>query len=144
MKTPEKAPEKAEPAAAAPAPVITEAPAAPKEAEIPVKAEKPEAKPEKKPEPKPAKAEAKPAAKPAKKAEPKGAKPTPPADRKALEAMVAEQGVDAAIEALSKAKVVALRALAREFNGEFGIAGREIRNANKKVLIEEFKAFFKK
>lgn len=138
--------------AAAPAPVITEAPAAPKEAEIPVKAEKPEAKPEKKPEPKPAKAEAKPAAKPekkpaakpAKKAEPKGAKPTPPADRKALEAMVAEQGVDAAIEALSKAKVVALRALAREFNGEFGIAGREIRNANKKVLIEEFKAFFKK
>jgi hypothetical protein len=58
--------------------------------------------------------------------------------------MVAELGADEAIKALSKVKVVDLRALAREYNGEFGIAGREIRNANKKVLIEEFGRFFKK
>jgi hypothetical protein len=70
--------------------------------------------------------------------------PEPPKDRKALEAAVKKYGVDAAIEALKKVKVVDLRSLAREFNGEFGIAGREIRNANKKVLIDEFKAFFSK
>lgn len=87
----------------------------------------------------PAKAEKAPA--PAKKAEAKGGAP---ADRKALEALVKEQGAEAAIEALSKVKVVDLRALAREYNGEFGIAGREIRNANKKVLIEEFRKFFSK
>jgi len=45
---------------------------------------------------------------------------------------------------LSKVKVVDLRSLAREFNGEFGIAGREITHANKKMLIEEFRKFFKK
>jgi len=131
--------------------VITEAPArAPEVPKAPAKAEKAPAKEEKKAPAKAAKAPAKeekiaPAKAekaPAKKAEAKGDAPTPPADRKALEAMVKESGVDAAIEALSKAKVVDLRALAREFNGEFGIAGREIRNANKKVLIEEFRAFF--
>lgn len=58
--------------------------------------------------------------------------------------MVKKNGADAAIKALSKVKVVDLRALAREYNGEFGIAGREIRNANKKVLIEEFSKYFAK
>ena len=56
--------------------------------------------------------------------------------------MVKEYGVDAAVGQLAKVKVVDLRALAREYNGEFGIAGREIRNANKKVLIDEFRKFF--
>lgn len=70
--------------------------------------------------------------------------PEPPKDRKALDALVKKQGVEAAMAALSKVKVVDLRALAREYNGEFGIAGREIRNANKKVLIEEFRKYFDK
>jgi hypothetical protein len=37
-----------------------------------------------------------------------------------------------------------LRALAREYNGDFGIAGREITHANKNSLIEKFEEFFKK
>ena len=123
---PAKAPEAPKaPAKAGEAPVK----AAP-EKEAPVK--KAPAKAEKKAEPKPKKAEA------------KGDQPAPPADRKALEALVKAEGVEAALGALSKVKVVDLRALAREYNGEFGIAGREIRNANKKVLIEEFRRFFAK
>lgn len=133
MSAPEKAPEKEEPAKAPAAPVITDAPKAPEAPKAPAKAGK---APAKKAEPKPAK---KAEAKPAKKADAKAAAPT---DRKALEAMVEAQGAAAALEALSKVKVVDLRALAREYNGEFGIAGREIRNANKKVLIEEFRKFF--
>jgi hypothetical protein len=39
-------------------------------------------------------------------------------------------------------RVVDLRTLAREFNGEFGIAGREITLAKKKALLEEFEKFF--
>ncbi len=68
----------------------------------------------------------------------------PPTDRKSLEALVKKHGTDIAVQALSKVRVVDLRALAREYNGEFGIAGREIRNANKKVLIEEFRKYFSK
>ncbi len=101
--------------------------------EAPAKAEPPKKAEPKKEAPKkaaPAKAEAK--------------APDAPKDRKALDALVKKEGVDAAIAALSKVKVVDLRALAREYNGEFGIAGREIRNANKKVLIEEFRRFFEK
>lgn len=70
------------------------------------------------------------------------AKIEPPANREMLDALVKEQGVDAAIDALKKVKVVDLRSLAREYNGEFGIAGREIRNANKTILIDEFRKFF--
>lgn len=88
------------------------------------------------PEKAPAKADEKPEAKA------ETVKLDPPADRKALEAMVKKYGVEAAVEALTKVRVVDLRSLAREYNGEFGIAGREIRNANKKVLIEEFRKFF--
>lgn len=127
------------------APAKAEAPKAEAKAEIkaPVSKEAPKA------EAKPAKAEPKEAKAPAKKAAPKAkadkaAEPAAPADRKALDALVKEQGIDAAVKAISKIKVVDLRALAREYNGEFGIAGREIRNANKKVLIEEFSQLFKK
>ena len=126
MSAPEKAPE---------APAKAEAPAVsePVKEEAPAKAEPPKKAEPKKEAPKkaaPAKAEAK--------------VPDAPKDRKALDALVKKEGVDAAIAALSKVKVVDLRALAREYNGEFGIAGREIRNANKKVLIEEFRRFFEK
>jgi len=127
VSAPEKAPEAP---AKAEAPVVTE----PVKAPAPVKEEPPVK------EEAPAKAEPKAPAK----SEKKPADIEPPKDRKALEALVEKQGADAAVQALSKVKVVDLRALAREFNGEFGIAGREIRNANKKVLIEEFTKFFKK
>ncbi|MBR2512294.1 MAG: hypothetical protein IKE49_04415 [Firmicutes bacterium] len=67
-----------------------------------------------------------------------------PVDRKKLEAIVKKNGLDSALELLSKTRVVDLRSLAREFNGEFGIAGREITHANKKALVDEFRKFFKK
>ena len=67
-----------------------------------------------------------------------------PKDREALDAIVKKHGPDAAIDVLSKVRVVDLRTLAREYNGEFGIAGREITLANKNTLIEEFRKFFSK
>lgn len=88
--------------------------------------------PEEKPAEKPAQAAAK---EPETEAE-------PPHDRESLDALVKKIGADAAIDVLKKVRVVDLRSLAREYNGEFGIAGREIRNANKKILIEEFRKFF--
>ena len=129
MSAPEKAPETP---AKAEAPLKVEAPAkeaAPAKVEEPVKDEEPAKEvPET-----PAKAEKAPAA-----------ELEAPKDRKALEAMVKKHGADQAVKALSKVKVVDLRSMAREYNGEFGIAGREIRNANKKVLIEEFSKLFSK
>ena len=130
---PEKASEA--PAQAAPA----KAPAAPAVTEAPAKAEEKAKAEEEKP-----KAAPKAPAKKAEKAPAKADDLKAPADRKALDAMVKKHGAEAAIKALSKVKVVDLRALAREYNGEFGIAGREIRNANKKVLIEEFSKYFAK
>lgn len=135
MSAPEKAPETP---AKAEAPLKVEAPAkeaAPAKVEEPVKVEEPAKveKPAKEVPETPAKAEKAPAA-----------ELEAPKDRKALEAMVKKHGADQAIKALSKVKVVDLRSLAREYNGEFGIAGREIRNANKKVLIEEFSKLFSK
>ena len=102
----------------------------------------PEKAPEKAPEKEPEKAPAKAPEAPKQKAADE--LPEPPKDRKALEAAVKKYGVDATIEALQKVRVVDVISLAREYNCEFGIAGREIRNANKKVLIDEFKAFFSK
>ena len=67
-----------------------------------------------------------------------------PIDRKKLDAIVKKNGLKDALDVLTQTKVVDLRSLAREFNGEFGIAGREITHANKKVLVDEFKKFFKK
>jgi len=86
-------------------------------------------------------------AKPApKKEEPKPApvKADGPLNRKKIENIVKKNGLKDALDVLSKTKVVDLRALAREFNGEFGIAGREITHANKKMLVDEFRKFFKK
>ena len=123
MSAPEKAPEtpaKAEAPLKVEEPVKEEAPA---KAEEPVK-EAPKA--------------------PAKADKASAAELEAPKDRKALDAMVKKHGAEDAVKALSKVRVVDLRALAREYNGEFGIAGREIRNANKKVLIEEFSKLFSK
>ena len=114
----------------------TKAPEAPAKAEkAPAKAEKAPAKAEKAP------AKSGKAAK-ADKAPAEDLKA--PADRKALDALFKKHGAEETMKALSKVKVVDLRALAREYNGEFGIAGRDITLANKKALIEEFRKYFEK
>lgn len=58
-----------------------------------------------------------------------------------MDKLVAEKGLENALDIISKCKVVKLRNLAREYK-EFGIAGREISNANKTVLLEEFKKYY--
>lgn len=57
--------------------------------------------------------------------------------------LVQEQGLDKALEALSKIKVVKLRSLAREY-ADLKIAGRLISKADKKVLLDEFKDYYSK
>lgn len=58
-----------------------------------------------------------------------------------MDKLVEEKGLEEAVELIKKCKVVKLRNLAREYK-EFGIAGREISNANKTVLIEEFIKYY--
>jgi microcompartment protein CcmL/EutN len=58
-----------------------------------------------------------------------------------MDKLVAEKGLDKAVEIIKNCKVVKLRNLAREYK-DFGIAGREISNANKTVLLEEFKKYY--
>lgn len=58
-----------------------------------------------------------------------------------MDKLVAEKGVDRAVEIIGKCKVVKLRNLAREYE-DFGIAGREVSKANKTVLLEEFKKYY--
>lgn len=58
-----------------------------------------------------------------------------------LDRMVETSGLDNAMAALEKCKVVKLRNLAREYE-DFGIAGRLISKANKTALIEEFKKYY--
>ena len=55
---------------------------------------------------------------------------------------MAEQGVDAAMEVLGATKVVKLRAITREYEG-LEIAGREISKANKSVLLDEIRKYYK-
>lgn len=61
--------------------------------------------------------------------------------KEVIDALVAEQGVDAAMDIVGKTKVVKLRTIAREYEG-LGIAGREISKANKSVILEEIKKFY--
>jgi MoaA/NifB/PqqE/SkfB family radical SAM enzyme len=56
---------------------------------------------------------------------------------------VQEYGLDKALEALNRLKVVKLRSLAREY-ADFKIAGRLISKADKKVLLDEFKNYYSK
>lgn len=58
-----------------------------------------------------------------------------------MDRLVAEKGVDKAVEIIEKCKVVKLRNLAREYK-DFGIAGRDISKANKTALIEEFRKYY--
>lgn len=58
-----------------------------------------------------------------------------------MDRLVEKAGIDKAIAALDKCKVVKLRNLAREYE-DFGIAGRMISKANKTALLEEFRKYY--
>lgn len=58
-----------------------------------------------------------------------------------MDRLVADKGIDRAVEIIDRCKVVKLRNLAREYK-DFGISGRDISKANKTVLIEEFRKYY--
>lgn len=62
--------------------------------------------------------------------------------KEAVDKLAFEKGLKEAISALDKLKVVKLRNLAREYK-DFGIAGRMISKADKKMIIAEFKKYYK-
>ncbi|OBR92905.1 major carboxysome shell protein 1A [Clostridium ragsdalei P11] len=62
-------------------------------------------------------------------------------NRKAVDKMVLDYGLEKAIEILSKFKVIELRNLARKYKN-FGIKGRSISKADKKLLLIEFKKYY--
>ena len=61
--------------------------------------------------------------------------------KEALDKLVLDHGLNEAIAALNKLKVVKLRNLAREYK-DFGIVGRMISKADKKIIIAEFEKYF--
>lgn len=63
--------------------------------------------------------------------------------KKAIDKMVTEKGLEEALEALKKLKVIKLRNLARGYKN-FGIVGRLISKADKQMLLAEFKAYYEK
>lgn len=60
-----------------------------------------------------------------------------------LENNIKKYGVEIITEALGELRVVELRKLAREYEN-FGIKGRDISNASKKLLLKEFKKYYEK
>lgn len=60
-----------------------------------------------------------------------------------LEDNIKKYGVEIITEALEELRVVELRKLAREYEN-FGIKGRDISNASKKLLLKEFKKYYEK
>lgn len=63
--------------------------------------------------------------------------------KESMDLLVAEKGLNKAVEYLNKLKVIELRTLARDYK-DFGIAGRLISKADKKMLIAEFKKYYGK
>ncbi|NMA87297.1 MAG: BMC domain-containing protein [Tissierellia bacterium] len=78
------------------------------------------------------------------KEEKKEEKPEPkkPKTKKDVDNIVTEYGKEKAIEVLDGLKVVELRDLARKYD-KFGIKGRDISKAGKKLLMDEFKKYYK-
>ena len=66
-----------------------------------------------------------------------------PLTKEAVDRMAAEKGVRAVMKELQQCKVIKLRTLAREYK-DFGIAGRLVSKADKKILLEEFKKYYGK
>ncbi|WP_353893521.1 BMC domain-containing protein [Proteinivorax hydrogeniformans] len=87
--------------------------------------------------------------KPEPKAQKSEAKPNTPElkldglNKETVDKAVSDHGIDKAIKALTKVKVPELRKLAREYK-DFGIIGRNISKANKKLLTKEFKKYYSK
>ena len=63
-------------------------------------------------------------------------------DRESIDQVVAEAGIDALDTALEGLRVSELRKLARGYSG-FSLTGRDISKANKQMLIEAFKGYYK-
>ena len=63
-------------------------------------------------------------------------------DRESIDQIVALAGVDALENSLEDLRVSELRKLARGYNG-FSLTGRDISKANKKMLIDAFKYYYK-
>lgn len=62
-------------------------------------------------------------------------------NKEAVDKMVLEYGVEEAIGVLSKFKVIELRNLARGYKN-FGITGRKVSKADKKLLLTEFRKYY--
>lgn len=63
--------------------------------------------------------------------------------KKEVDDLFRESGMEQVFEVLNKLKVVKLRNLAREYE-DFGITGRAISKADKKLLLLKFKAYYEK
>lgn len=61
--------------------------------------------------------------------------------KETVDKLILENGLEEAIAALNKLKVVKLRNLAREYK-DFGIAGRMISKADKQMIIAEFHKYY--
>lgn len=64
-------------------------------------------------------------------------------EKEEIDKIAAEKGLEEAVKILNKLKVIKLRTLARDYK-DFGIAGRLISKADKKMLIAEFVKYYEK
>lgn len=62
-------------------------------------------------------------------------------NKEEIDKLVLECGLEEAIKVLNKFKVIELRNLAREYKN-FGIAGRKISKADKRLLLAEFRKYY--
>ena len=62
-------------------------------------------------------------------------------NKEAVDKILLEYSLEEVIKVLSKVKVVELRNLAREYKN-FGIVGRSVSRANKKLLLTEFREYY--
>lgn len=62
-------------------------------------------------------------------------------NKEAIDRMNLEYGLEATIEALGKLKVIELRNLARRYL-DFGITGRAVSKADKRLLLTEFRKYY--
>lgn len=61
--------------------------------------------------------------------------------KEAVDRMILEYGLEKTIEFLSKSKVIELRNLARRYM-DFGITGRAVSKADKRLLLAEFRKYY--
>jgi microcompartment protein CcmL/EutN len=61
--------------------------------------------------------------------------------KEAVDKIVLERGLEETIEALGKLKVIELRNLARRYM-DFGITGRNVSKADKRLLLTEFRKYY--